>query len=75
MAAWTAAARQAMNIGRLSSPKSASLVHRRGMAASAGTLNFKSFTLISSNRKMPISLLICYLQLSIFILVSDLSTA
>jgi len=36
MAAWTAVARQAMNIGRLSSPKSASLVHRRGMAGSSG---------------------------------------
>ncbi|KEH38810.1 hypothetical protein MTR_2g080270 [Medicago truncatula] len=35
MAAWTAVARQSMNIGRLSSPKSASLVHRRGMAGSA----------------------------------------
>jgi hypothetical protein len=36
MAAWTAAARQAINIGRLSTPKSTSLVHRRGMAGSAG---------------------------------------
>ncbi|XP_004487670.1 uncharacterized protein [Cicer arietinum] len=35
MAAWTAAARQAINIGRLSSPKSASFVHRRGLAGSA----------------------------------------
>nr|AFK39668.1 unknown [Medicago truncatula] len=35
MAAWTAVARQSMNIGRLSSPKSASPVHRRGMAGSA----------------------------------------
>ncbi|XP_065862175.1 uncharacterized protein [Euphorbia lathyris] len=38
MAAWTAAARQASNLARLSSPKvastpqSASLIHRRGLA-------------------------------------------
>ncbi|PON44597.1 hypothetical protein PanWU01x14_265820 [Parasponia andersonii] len=40
MAAWTAAARQAASMARLSTPKSAStvqaasLVHRRGLAAS-----------------------------------------
>ncbi|XP_061376588.1 uncharacterized protein LOC133318591 [Gastrolobium bilobum] len=32
MAAWTAVARQATNMGRLSAPKAVSLVHRRGMA-------------------------------------------
>lgn len=42
MAAWTAAARQAANVARLSSPKSASiaqattLVHRRGLAGVGG---------------------------------------
>ncbi|KAJ1381669.1 hypothetical protein SESBI_44948, partial [Sesbania bispinosa] len=35
MAAWTAAARQATNLARLSSPKSASLLHRRGLAGAA----------------------------------------
>ncbi|XP_028779879.1 uncharacterized protein LOC114736265 [Neltuma alba] len=32
MAAWTTVSRQALNLGRLSSPRSASLVHRRGLA-------------------------------------------
>lgn len=44
MAAWTAVARQAANMARLSSPKSAcsaqaaSLVHRRGLAVGGGNL-------------------------------------
>lgn len=42
MAAWTAVARQAANVARLSFPKSAStaqaatLVHRRGLAGGGG---------------------------------------
>jgi hypothetical protein len=44
MAAWTAAARQAINIGRLSTPKSTSLLHRRGMAGSAGIFPFILFS-------------------------------
>ncbi|KAF7822767.1 uncharacterized protein G2W53_020911 [Senna tora] len=33
MAPWTAVARQTSNLARLPSPKSASLLHRRGLAA------------------------------------------
>ena len=49
MAAWTGAARHAVNFARLSSPKTpstaqaASLIHRRGLAGGGGNLSFIRF--------------------------------
>ena len=49
MAAWTGAARHAVNFARLSSPKTpstsqaASLIHRRGLAGGGGNLSFIPF--------------------------------
>ena len=54
MAAWTGAARQAVNLARLSSPKTpstaqaASLIHRRGLAGGGGNLSFIPFYFLYS---------------------------
>ena len=54
MAAWTGAARHAVNFARLSSPKTpstaqaASLIHRRGLAGGGGNLSFIPFYFLYS---------------------------